>query len=94
MFLTEEPYLEGILRNTSNPDYAQFLLVFRNTFNEERHAKRLQICASQLNIEWSPGSEIMYAGRSSKSFLGILGRIPFLYTILASPAPAPSIPSP
>ena len=65
MFLTEESYLEGILRNTSNPDYAQFLLVFRDTFNEERHAKRLQICASQLKIEWSPGSEIIYVGRSS-----------------------------
>ena len=65
MFLTEESYLEGILRNTSNPDYAQFLLVFRDTFNEERYANRLQICASQLSIEWSPGSEIIYVGRSS-----------------------------
>ena len=41
------------------------MLVFRDTFNEERHAKRLQICASQLKIEWSPGSEIIYVGRSS-----------------------------
>ena len=65
MFFTEESYLEGILRNTSDPDYAQFLLVFRDTFNEERHAKRLQICASQLSVEWSPGSEIIYVGRSS-----------------------------
>ena len=41
------------------------MLVFRDTFNDERHAKRLQICTSQLNIEWSPHSEIMYVGRPS-----------------------------
>ena len=65
IFLSEEQFLEGILKNTSSPTYAQFLLVFRDTFHEQRHTNRLEICASQLSIEWSPGSEILFHGRSS-----------------------------
>ena len=65
MYHTEEMFLEGILKNTSSPERAQFLLVFRDTFFEQRHANRLAICASQLSLEWSPGTEIIYEGRSA-----------------------------
>ena len=64
MYHKEEIFLEGILKNTCSPENAQFLLVFRDTFFEQRHASRLAICASELSIEWSPGTEILYEGRS------------------------------
>ena len=65
MYHKEAMFLEGILKNTSSPNCAQFLLVFRDTFFEQRHANRLAICASQLSLEWSPGTEILYEGRSA-----------------------------
>ena len=65
MYHKEETFLEGILKNTCSSESAQFLLVFRDTFFERRHASRLAICASKLSIEWSPGTEILYEGRSA-----------------------------
>ena len=51
MYHKEEIVLEGILKNTYSPESTQFLLVFRDTFFEQRHPSRLAICASKLNIE-------------------------------------------
>lgn len=65
IFHCEETFLEGILKNTGSVTSAQFLLVFRDTFYEQRYADRLALCASQLSLEWSPGTEILYEGRSA-----------------------------
>ena len=53
MYHQGEMFLEGILKNTCSPERAQFLLVFRDTFFEQRHVNRLAICASTLSLEWS-----------------------------------------